>query len=57
MDVQAVLLHSRPGKDAEPTEDNFELSVHKLPSVLATGWVMVRTLCLSVDPYMVRKTR
>ncbi|XP_071477865.1 prostaglandin reductase 2-like [Diadema antillarum] len=46
-----VVLTSRPGPDGVPTVDNFEVEECPLPE-LTEGTVLVKTLCLSVDPYM-----
>ncbi|XP_069494860.1 prostaglandin reductase 2 isoform X2 [Ambystoma mexicanum] len=52
MSVQAVVLHSRPGDDAEPVADNFRLEEIHIADQVTKGQVKVRTLYLSVDPYM-----
>ncbi|XP_078515799.1 prostaglandin reductase 2 isoform X3 [Lissotriton helveticus] len=52
MIVQGVVLHSRPGADAEPVAENFLLKAINIADELVTGQVRARTLYLSVDPYM-----
>ncbi|XP_055361481.1 prostaglandin reductase 2 isoform X2 [Betta splendens] len=52
MQVQRVVLHSRPGKNGAPVPENFRVEEATLASDLQDGDVLVRTLYLSVDPYM-----
>ncbi|KAM8916191.1 prostaglandin reductase 2 isoform 2-T2 [Spinachia spinachia] len=52
MRVQRVVLNSRPGNNGAPVAENFRLEDTTLSPELADGDVLVRTLCLSVDPYM-----
>lgn len=50
--VKRVVLHSRPGKNGHPVPGNFRVEETVKSSELKEGQVLVRTLCLSVDPYM-----
>lgn len=50
--MQRVVLNSRPGNNGEPVPANFRVEEKTLAAVLTDGEVLVRTLCLSVDPYM-----
>ncbi|XP_062863180.1 prostaglandin reductase 2 isoform X2 [Trichomycterus rosablanca] len=50
--VQRVVLSSRPGKNGQPVPENFRVEETSLPTELKQGEVLVRTLYLSVDPYM-----
>ncbi|KAM9341343.1 prostaglandin reductase 2 [Symphorus nematophorus] len=52
MQVQRVVLNSRPGKNGAPVPENFRLEETTLTPDLKDGEVLVRTLYLSVDPYM-----
>ncbi|KAM7376171.1 hypothetical protein PAMP_005916 [Pampus punctatissimus] len=52
MQVQRVVLNSRPGKNGVPVPENFRLEEISLKPDLTDGDVLVRTLYLSVDPYM-----
>lgn len=52
MKVQRVVLASRPGKDGVPVPENFRLEETSLSAELKDGEVLVRTMYLSVDPYM-----
>lgn len=52
MQVQRVVLNSRPGKNGVPDPENFRLEEVPVSPVLEDGEVLVRTLYLSVDPYM-----
>uniref|UniRef100_A0A3P9CAF8 15-oxoprostaglandin 13-reductase n=1 Tax=Maylandia zebra TaxID=106582 RepID=A0A3P9CAF8_9CICH len=52
MQVQRVVLNSRPGKNGAPVPENFRLEEITLAPDLKDGEVLVRTLYLSVDPYM-----
>ncbi|XP_070835101.1 prostaglandin reductase 2 [Chaetodon trifascialis] len=52
MQVQRVVLNSRPGKNGAPVAENFRLEETTLAPDLKDGEVLVRTLYLSVDPYM-----
>lgn len=54
MIVQRVVLNSRPGKNGHPVAENFRVEEVNLPDCVNEGQVQVRTLYLSVDPYMVR---
>lgn len=50
--MQRVVLNSRPGKNGTPVPENFQLEETTLSPELTDGEVLVRTLYLSVDPYM-----
>ncbi|KAJ8401138.1 hypothetical protein AAFF_G00387200 [Aldrovandia affinis] len=50
--ILRVILHSRPGKNGEPTPENFQVQEGTLKIDLKPGEVLVRTRYLSVDPYM-----
>ncbi|KAI1895199.1 hypothetical protein AGOR_G00103850 [Albula goreensis] len=50
--ILGIVLHSRPGKNGEPTPENFRVEEGTLKTDLKPGEVLVRTLYLSVDPYM-----
>ncbi|XP_033002061.1 prostaglandin reductase 2 isoform X1 [Lacerta agilis] len=52
MIIQRVVLGSRPGVNGEPVAGNFRTEEATLPDKIAEGQVKVRTLYLSVDPYM-----
>ncbi|KAM9708038.1 prostaglandin reductase 2 [Menidia menidia] len=52
MQVQRIVLNSRPGRDGAPVPENFCLEEITLAPDLKDGEVLVRTLYLSVDPYM-----
>uniref|UniRef100_A0AAV2JEY9 15-oxoprostaglandin 13-reductase n=1 Tax=Knipowitschia caucasica TaxID=637954 RepID=A0AAV2JEY9_KNICA len=52
MKVQCVGLMSRPGNDGVPGPEHFQLLEKDLSTDLEEGEVLVRTLYLSVDPYM-----
>ncbi|KAK2826526.1 hypothetical protein Q5P01_020740 [Channa striata] len=52
MQVRRVVLNSRPGKNGAPVPENFRLEETILSPDLQDGDVLVRTLYLSVDPYM-----
>ncbi|KAK1339345.1 hypothetical protein QTO34_020028 [Cnephaeus nilssonii] len=52
MIVQRVVLNSRPGKNGNPVAENFRVEEVSLPDHINEGQVQVRTLYLSVDPYM-----
>ncbi|XP_039324934.1 prostaglandin reductase 2 isoform X2 [Saimiri boliviensis] len=52
MIVQRVVLNSRPGKNGNPVAENFRMEEVCLPDNISEGQVQVRTLYLSVDPYM-----
>ncbi|XP_003214583.1 prostaglandin reductase 2 isoform X1 [Anolis carolinensis] len=52
MIIQRVVLNSRPGSYGVPVADNFRTEEATLPDKIAEGQVRVRTLYLSVDPYM-----
>ncbi|XP_066132261.1 prostaglandin reductase 2 isoform X3 [Saccopteryx bilineata] len=53
MTVQRVVLNSRPGKNGNPVAENFRMEEVSSPGNINEGQVLVRTLYLSVDPYMV----
>uniref|UniRef100_A0A452QK82 15-oxoprostaglandin 13-reductase n=1 Tax=Ursus americanus TaxID=9643 RepID=A0A452QK82_URSAM len=52
MIVQRVVLNSRPGKNGNPVAENFRVEEVNLSDNINEGQVQVRTLYLSVDPYM-----
>ncbi|XP_070614269.1 prostaglandin reductase 2 isoform X4 [Erythrolamprus reginae] len=52
MIIQRVVLHSRPGINGVPVAENFRLEEATLSDPIDQGQVKVRTLYLSVDPYM-----
>uniref|UniRef100_A0A3Q3KTS5 15-oxoprostaglandin 13-reductase n=1 Tax=Mastacembelus armatus TaxID=205130 RepID=A0A3Q3KTS5_9TELE len=52
MQVQRVVLNSQPGKNGAPVPENFRVEKTTLAPDLQDGEVLVRTLYLSVDPYM-----
>lgn len=52
MNVQRVVLTSRPGRNGAPIPENFSLEEKILCMDLKEGEVLVKTLYLSVDPYM-----
>uniref|UniRef100_G3VSX1 Prostaglandin reductase 2 n=1 Tax=Sarcophilus harrisii TaxID=9305 RepID=G3VSX1_SARHA len=52
MRVHRIILNSRPGKNGNPVAENFRMEEINLPDKLYEGQVKVRTLYLSVDPYM-----
>lgn len=52
LNVQRILLNSRPGNNGVPVPENFRMEETSLPQDLKEGQVLVRTLYLSVDPYM-----
>ncbi|XP_030786749.1 prostaglandin reductase 2 isoform X3 [Rhinopithecus roxellana] len=52
MIVQRVVLNSRPGKNGNPVTENFRMEEIYLTDNINEGQVQVRTLYLSVDPYM-----
>lgn len=52
MQVRRVVLNSRPGVNGVPVTENFLLEETTLAPDLNDGEVLVRTLFLSVDPYM-----
>uniref|UniRef100_A0A6I8NI31 15-oxoprostaglandin 13-reductase n=1 Tax=Ornithorhynchus anatinus TaxID=9258 RepID=A0A6I8NI31_ORNAN len=52
MIIQRVVLNSRPGKNGTPAAENFRVEEATLPDQISEGQVRVRTLYLSVDPYM-----
>lgn len=47
-----VILHSRPGDTGVPQVDNFAAEDCPYPTNLPDGKLLVKSLCLSVDPYM-----
>ncbi|XP_070577534.1 prostaglandin reductase 2-like [Ptychodera flava] len=47
-----VVLRERPGNDNEPTEDNFAVEECPYPTSVPAHHILVKTLYLSVDPYM-----
>ncbi|XP_015275572.1 PREDICTED: prostaglandin reductase 2 isoform X3 [Gekko japonicus] len=52
MIIQRVVLNSRPGINGVPTTENFRMEEATLLDKMSEGQVKVRTLYLSVDPYM-----
>ncbi|KFQ68185.1 Prostaglandin reductase 2 [Phaethon lepturus] len=52
MIIQRVVLSSRPGKNGVPVAENFRLEQSTIADTIQVGQVRVRTLYLSVDPYM-----
>ncbi|KAM6069566.1 prostaglandin reductase 2 isoform 2-T3 [Theristicus caerulescens] len=52
MIIQRVVLNSRPGKNGVPVAENFRLEQSTIADMIQAGQVRVRTLYLSVDPYM-----
>ncbi|XP_066487472.1 prostaglandin reductase 2-like isoform X2 [Tiliqua scincoides] len=52
MIIKRVVLDSRPGVTGVPVAENFRMEDATIPDKIADGQVKVRTLCLSVDPYM-----
>ncbi|XP_048342207.1 prostaglandin reductase 2-like [Sphaerodactylus townsendi] len=52
MIIQRVVLNSRPGICGVPVAKNFHMEEATLPDKMSDGQVKVRTLYLSVDPYM-----
>ncbi|KYO28442.1 prostaglandin reductase 2 [Alligator mississippiensis] len=52
MIIQRVVLNSRPGKNGVPVPENFRMEEVTIPDKIQEGQVCVRTLYLSVDPYM-----
>ncbi|XP_051723386.1 prostaglandin reductase 2 isoform X1 [Ctenopharyngodon idella] len=52
LNVKRVLLRSRPGKNGHPVPENFRVEEIRKSPELKQGQVLVRTLYLSVDPYM-----
>lgn len=52
MIVRRVILNSRPGKNGNPVAENFRVEEVNLPDNINEGQLQVRTLYLSVDPYM-----
>uniref|UniRef100_A0A670XZE1 15-oxoprostaglandin 13-reductase n=1 Tax=Pseudonaja textilis TaxID=8673 RepID=A0A670XZE1_PSETE len=52
MIIQRVILHSRPGINGVPVAENFCMEEATLSDKIDEGQVKVRTLYLSVDPYM-----
>lgn len=50
--MQRVVLNSRPGTNGVPVPENFRVEETTLTPDLKDGEVLVRTLYLSVDPYM-----
>ncbi|XP_051578555.1 prostaglandin reductase 2 isoform X2 [Myxocyprinus asiaticus] len=50
--VKRAVLQSRPGKNGHPVPENFRVEEMMKSSELKEGQVLVRTLFLSVDPYM-----
>ncbi|XP_072171871.1 prostaglandin reductase 2-like isoform X1 [Diadema setosum] len=47
-----VILRCRPGDTGVPEDDNFAAEDCPFPTNLADDQMLVKTLCLSVDPYM-----
>ncbi|XP_035756863.1 prostaglandin reductase 2 isoform X1 [Egretta garzetta] len=52
MIIQRVVLNSRPGKNGVPVAENFQVEHSTIADTIQAGQVRVRTLYLSVDPYM-----
>lgn len=52
LNVTRVVLSSRPGNSGQPVKENFRVEETTTSSELKEGQVLVRTLYLSVDPYM-----
>uniref|UniRef100_A0A8C1GRJ9 Prostaglandin reductase 2 n=1 Tax=Cyprinus carpio TaxID=7962 RepID=A0A8C1GRJ9_CYPCA len=52
LNVKRVVLRSRPGKDGLPVPENFRVEEIMKSPELKEGQVLVRSLFLSVDPYM-----
>ncbi|KAM4898156.1 prostaglandin reductase 2 isoform 2-T2 [Sylvia borin] len=52
MIIQRVVLNSRPGKNGVPVAENFRLEQSTIADTVQAGQVRVKTLYLSVDPYM-----
>ncbi|NXK34540.1 PTGR2 reductase, partial [Piprites chloris] len=52
MIIQRVVLNSRPGKNGVPVAENFRLEQSTIADTIQAGQVRVKTLYLSVDPYM-----
>ncbi|XP_077178841.1 prostaglandin reductase 2 [Paroedura picta] len=52
MIIQRVVLNSRPGVNGEPTAENFCMEEATMLDKVSEGQVKVRTLYLSLDPYM-----
>ncbi|XP_058017958.1 prostaglandin reductase 2 [Ahaetulla prasina] len=52
MIIQRVVLHSRPGINGVPVAENFRMEEATVSEKIDEGQVKVRTLYLSVDPYM-----
>lgn len=49
-----IFLLNILGKNGNPVAENFRVEEVSLPDHINEGQVQVRTLYLSVDPYMVR---
>ena len=49
-----IFLSNILGKNGNPVAENFRVEEVNLPENINEGQVQVRTLYLSVDPYMVR---
>lgn len=54
MNTLNILFCLWKGKNGHPSPDNFRVEELSLSTELKQGEVLVRTLYLSVDPYMVR---
>nr|XP_056707312.1 prostaglandin reductase 2 [Euleptes europaea] len=52
MIIQRVVLNSRPGINGVPVAENFRMEEANQLDKMSEGQVKVRTLYLSVDPYM-----
>lgn len=52
MNIRRVVLHSRPGVNGNPVAENFRIEKANILDHVNEGQVKVRTLYLSVDPYM-----
>ncbi|XP_033646422.1 prostaglandin reductase 2-like isoform X1 [Asterias rubens] len=51
LENKRVCLASRPGADGVPSIENFRVENCEVP-ILEEGQILVKTLCLSADPYM-----
>uniref|UniRef100_A0A671E7Y7 15-oxoprostaglandin 13-reductase n=1 Tax=Rhinolophus ferrumequinum TaxID=59479 RepID=A0A671E7Y7_RHIFE len=56
MIVRRVILNSRVGKNGNPVAENFRVEEVNLPDNINEGQLQVRTLYLSVDPYIYSET-
>ena len=51
-EIRQVCLQSRPGVNSAPLKENFRLEEAELDRNLSDEEVLLKTLFLSVDPYM-----